>query len=454
VFRFLNLNDTGGNMPSDNESNANLFSEWTTSRDMLTEYDGFLNDLRKYGFSFLTALLAAESVLVPTVLSKSGVAEGTVLPNSVKVAVLGINLLLIILLRLLDRNYQVFQDAAATRALVLERTLNLELTEIITLRYKGCHLRRSITGLYVAFVAGVYGLGWAVLWPDWGYIAVLSGFSILAFIFIEIIIGKRISVEYPLGELDWSINKLDCCSGEEIEITLTNLFEKPIQFEKDCFMWELRKENSDTTASTIDGRKLNQSVTINKDDGFSWSLKTEEIDEGIYQFWRCVLRPLPNKRPFRFSREDYAISRYGLTTTKNKTYNLLAENEKGYEKDYTYLVKPIMLKQLPLSRKLTIRAAESENISIKKVILSKNQKNNDTINLSIENIGSSTVTIDSVRVNGIEETIQDEKLIIKAGGIGNVIVKLWPGHELKAGNPYKIELKSTKSSKFNFESKA
>jgi hypothetical protein len=163
---------------------------------------------------------------------------------------------------------------------------------------------------------------------------------------------------------------------------------------------------------------------------------------------------LGTKRPFRFFPEDYAISRYGLATTKNNAYNLLAENEKGYEKDYTYLVKPNLLKQLPLSRKLIVRAAESENISIKKVILSKHQKNNDTINLSIKNIGSSAVTIDSVRVNGIEETIQDEKLIVKAGAIRNVIVKLGTGHELKAGNPYRIELKSTKSSKFDFESKA
>ena len=101
---------------------------------MLTEYDGFLNDLRKYGFTFLTALLAAESVLVPTIYSKSGIAAGTVLPNSVKVAVLVINLLLIILLRLLDRNYQVFEDAANGRGLRSERSLNLGLTEIVKLR--------------------------------------------------------------------------------------------------------------------------------------------------------------------------------------------------------------------------------------------------------------------------------------------------------------------------------
>lgn len=175
-------------------SNGDLFSEWKMSRDILTEYDGFLNDLRKYGFTFLTALLAAESVLVPTTYTNSNeIVTGTVLPNPVKVAILGVNLLLIVLLRLLDRNYQVFQDAAATRALVLERTLNLELTEIIKLRYNSGHLRMWVTGLYFAFVIGVTGLGWVVLYPNLNYMAALTVLSIIAFIFVGVIFGRRVS---------------------------------------------------------------------------------------------------------------------------------------------------------------------------------------------------------------------------------------------------------------------
>ena len=274
--------------------------------------------MRKYGFTFLTALLAAESVLVPTIYSKSGIAAGTVLPNSVKVAVLVINLLLIILLRLLDRNYQVFEDAATTRALVLERSLNLELTEIIKLRYDRCHVRRYVTYLYVAFVAGVYGLGWVVLYPDWLSIVVLSGFSATAFIFVGLIFGRGVSVVYPWGKFDWSISRLDCCSGEEIEITLTNLDEKPIVFEKDCVMWELRKEDSGESKHI---EKIAHDITINKEDGYTWLFNDKNIDKGVYQIWRCVTPPKRSYRPSWLSTEDYEVSLYHLEKIKT-IYNL------------------------------------------------------------------------------------------------------------------------------------
>lgn len=44
-------------------------------------------------------------------------------------------------------------------------------------------------------------------------------------------------------------------------------------------------------------------------------------------------------------------------------------------------------------------------------MLGKTQKNNNKIDLNIQNIGSSTLTIDAARVNSIEETTQDETML-------------------------------------------
>ena len=111
-----------------NIDNTNHMEEWKQARDVIKSYDEHLHDLRKYGFSFLTALLAAGAILTPAIVEST---EAQV-PNVVKFAVFSVTLLLIAALHLLDRNYRVFQEAAVTRALVLERRLNIELSEVIT----------------------------------------------------------------------------------------------------------------------------------------------------------------------------------------------------------------------------------------------------------------------------------------------------------------------------------
>lgn len=331
------------------KSDKNLFSEWTTARDILTEYDGMLHDLRKYGFSFLTALLAAESVLVPTIVSKSGVEGGTVLPNSVKVAVLVVNFLLIILLRLLDRNYEVFQDAAATRALVLEKKLNLELTEIISVRYNGSHVRSYITGLYAAFVLGVYGIGWVVLSPDWLSIEILTAFFVVSIFFVAFVFGQQVRVLYPCGRIDWSISRLDCRVGDEIEITLTNLFERPISFQPGCVMWDLRKQNS-TKSEHTEQIPVSGELTIRAGDSYTWIWKAEQIgDIGIHQIHRCVLH-LTEKWPSTFQSE---ASLYNLQEIK-------VDNEDAYG------VEPTALHLNPLSRKLSVKAPKSQSAQPKR----------------------------------------------------------------------------------------
>jgi len=137
--------------------------EWKKCRDVLKEFDERIHDLRKYGFSFLTALLTAESFLIPGYLNGSA---DKILPDSIKLAVLGVTLLLIIALRLIERNYQLFIKCAAQRSRIIERSINFELTEIITQRHRAENIKKYELRIYYAFTLGVFALGFATLYTN------------------------------------------------------------------------------------------------------------------------------------------------------------------------------------------------------------------------------------------------------------------------------------------------
>jgi hypothetical protein len=128
--------------------------EWQTARDIISSFDDRLHDLRKYGFGFITALLAAEYLLVP-----SG-STSPALPNIIKLAVLLITLMLIVALHLMDRIYRILQSGAATRAIIVEKLLNLELTEVIGAKYRMGHVQRNVHYIYAAFTSGVLVWDW------------------------------------------------------------------------------------------------------------------------------------------------------------------------------------------------------------------------------------------------------------------------------------------------------
>lgn len=79
--------------------------EWEKARGVLQFYDDKLHDLRKYGFSFITAFLTADGILLSTKLS-----SGT--PAPIKFAVFGVTLILILALHLIDKNYRVFSKGS------------------------------------------------------------------------------------------------------------------------------------------------------------------------------------------------------------------------------------------------------------------------------------------------------------------------------------------------------
>jgi hypothetical protein len=268
--------------------------EWEKARETIENLENNMHDLRKYGFSFITALLAAESLLIPAGSSS------TALPDSIKVAVLAVTLILIVTLHLIDRNYQALQSAAASRAKILERTLNLQLTEVMSLRYRTSRVQWYVTGVYAAFTVGVLVLGSVVLYPNYIYIIVLWLAAIIALIFVMLSAGPN----YPYGRIDWTLDRLKCKAGEEVGITLTNLYEKEIKFEhgqiilgkpgklnkpiyfKEQIIFKIVREDDGTVVKI---EKVDQ-LSIIGGDSHTWFWKIPpRVKEGMYSVHRAVL---------------------------------------------------------------------------------------------------------------------------------------------------------------------
>ena len=126
--------------------------EWGRTRDTMATFDEKLHDLRKYGFSLITVFLAADGLL----LKKLGDITSDPLA---KFGVLIVTLFLILALQLLDKNYTVFQEAADTRSVVLERRLNIELSDVITQRCRSEHVRSKCQALYTIFTISIILIG-------------------------------------------------------------------------------------------------------------------------------------------------------------------------------------------------------------------------------------------------------------------------------------------------------
>lgn len=134
---------------ADDKAGDNGLDEWKAARDIFDKFDDRINDIRKFGFTFLSGLITADA------LTKLFNATD----DRVRLGVVGITLLLTVALLVLDKNYQLFQFAAGIRAKVLETRLNLELTETIGFRSDMDKFKNYVLAVYLAFaaVAGASG---------------------------------------------------------------------------------------------------------------------------------------------------------------------------------------------------------------------------------------------------------------------------------------------------------
>lgn len=199
--------------------------EWKRAQDVLHFFDDKLHDLRKYGFTFVTVLLTAEGILIPKI--------GVDVDNQIKFGIFLVTLLLILALHLIDQNYRVFLRAANMRALVLERELNLELSDTITDRHKAENVNRNVTILYILFIFAVllsscFSIKPMSVYPNWLYCAALGA---VALVLILLTLLLNTSFKYGYKE-DWAISPLKCTPKDKVTITLTNMNQKTIKLTK------------------------------------------------------------------------------------------------------------------------------------------------------------------------------------------------------------------------------
>jgi hypothetical protein len=224
-------------------SAGNALDEWKEARAIIGRFDGNLHDLRKYGFSFVTALLVANGLL--------SVGGTSAIPAGVKVGILIVTMGLIITLKLLDTHYRRFQNAASTRGRILENRLNLDLTNDISFFYALDRWWLYVQYVYCGFVGLTALLGLALLWNNWllfSPVAVAAIFS-WAIIYITNLEKPEIALE------DWSVDRKIVPQGVPVRITYTNLNSgdrnKPGEF---TLSWSCKSEEEmgaeDTTSKS------------------------------------------------------------------------------------------------------------------------------------------------------------------------------------------------------------
>lgn len=252
----------------DKTSDSGL-DEWKTARDVFDKFDDRISDLRKFGFTFLSGLIAADA------LTKLWNAPD----DRIRLGVVGITLLLTVALMVLDKDYELFQYAAGIRAKILEVRLNLELTETIGFRSGMDKFRYYVLAVYLAF-AGVAGLvGILLFYTEVTYLWATSVFTIIAAVFICLINRIQPNLE---RQVDWSFDRTTCELGEKVRITVTNLCpENPVSFPKGKSAWVVRKEGR---IEDIYPEPNPEGIVIAGGNNFSWELSTDKLKEpGIYR---------------------------------------------------------------------------------------------------------------------------------------------------------------------------
>jgi hypothetical protein len=197
-----------------------LFKEWAECRATIARLDAILVDLRKVGFSFITALLTATSFL--GLVDPKTIAAPTPMRAAAFVAIM----VLIAALFAIDSYYQVLLSGAVERALDLEvkshpplrlskyLSINIQRTRAIVVTlilYLVLLLTAGFLGLLGVNITSVatgnaaspnaYGLG---PWNEWSTLIAVLGGLLLAFILgYWLFIASRIGFHRHRSDRVW-----------------------------------------------------------------------------------------------------------------------------------------------------------------------------------------------------------------------------------------------------------
>ncbi len=265
---------------SADDSDTNLEKEWEVARDVIKTFDEQIHDLRKYGFSFITALLTAQSILIPAV---GGSPSSSSIPDSVKFGVLAVTLLLVVALRVLEYTYRFYQKSAASRAVVVERQLNFELTETVANRFDWEGMRKWYTYLYYLFAVGVLGVGLFVLSLPFALFLVLltalAGYAVHAMEKVELDFESH-------GPEDWTLDRRHLLGSDPLTITLTNLEKTELRLPNGKPLFRITRESDGVLVWAQDAA---EDVRIGPMNNFSWQWTPSrqnlqgKVEPGIYR---------------------------------------------------------------------------------------------------------------------------------------------------------------------------
>jgi hypothetical protein len=245
------------------------FNEWQEARAIMARFDNNLHDLRKYGFSFITALLAANGLI-----SQGG---SSAVPNGVKAAILMATLGLIVALKMLETHYRLFQKAASIRARLLENRLNIDITNDLSLFYDLQKWWVYVQALYYGFVGLVMVLGVAILWSD----ASLLGYTLIAGV-IACLLLWTINKGTPTSVYDWSVDKKILNAKDSVRITFTDLDDKEREAVRYRLSWGVGKLSDQGAVQPVPGANGQADVQLRYfgSQDFLWQAN---VDPGLYR---------------------------------------------------------------------------------------------------------------------------------------------------------------------------
>jgi hypothetical protein len=281
----------GSASPPDDNGDQVALAEWQSTRDLLNAFDDRIHDLHKYGFTFITALLTAQSLLLPSLAVGVSQSSSGAISDWVKLGVLSVTFILIVALREVETVYQLYQKAGNIRSVILERRLDLELSETITGRHEKYHVSWRISAIYFLFALADALLGTFIL--D----TLLYG--VLLWVFFACTVGAilwigRSDLYYKRGEEDWTLDRTACEEGEVVKITLTNLSKKErIEFAENDVVYGRRmalKAEDGSGPSSIETVRAQGRISIPPRDDYSWLWDTKDAEPGIYQIYPSVSR--------------------------------------------------------------------------------------------------------------------------------------------------------------------
>jgi hypothetical protein len=140
-------------MAAPQDSQKSYAEEWSSSLTQTDKFDGYLIDLRKYGFTLLTGLITAGSFL-----------SFSTTNQIVQMGVIVVTMVLVVVLYWIDVYYQNLLYGAVLRTRFLEIfRLNRALSVYISGIYGGTGMNILLIWLYIGFLIGLIVLGTIVL---------------------------------------------------------------------------------------------------------------------------------------------------------------------------------------------------------------------------------------------------------------------------------------------------